>query len=232
MILKGFNKEKQKEFSYNLTPDNYGTLTKVQTLTSMGEVKNIEMRPEVRGSGDPSDLPPYVIFVRGNHEAWGRLSEKNKDTLYFISEDNETTGELYLGDKLICSSVTIDSTLSPTSTNPVENRAVYQALQSKGDVEVDTTAGWNARRGLISVKDTIYIYTDYKQDEQGRDIPGLKVGDGMAQVVDLPFSDKLLYEHIDDMERHITNDERLFWNNKVRCYISVDDESNLIFTTN
>jgi hypothetical protein len=69
MILKGFNKEKQKEFSYNLTPDNYGTLTKVQTLTSMGEVKNIEMRPEVRGSGDPSDLPPYVIFRRGTPEA-------------------------------------------------------------------------------------------------------------------------------------------------------------------
>jgi hypothetical protein len=41
----------------------------MKVRSSMGEVKNIEMRPEVRGSGDPSDLPPYVIFRRGTPEA-------------------------------------------------------------------------------------------------------------------------------------------------------------------
>ena len=57
------------------------------------------------------------------------------------------------------------------------------------------------------------------------------MGDGLAYVIDLPFSDKILYEHLEDTERHITNDERTFWNNKVRCFISESDDGKLVFTT-
>lgn len=232
MILK-FKKQKEDEnsFGYNLSPD-YENVTKPRILTSMGEIKNIEMRPEVRGSGDPSDLPPYVIFKRGTPEAYARLSSHDEDTLYFVSEEGEDTGDLYLGDVLISSRVTIESELSPTSTNPVESRAIYQELAKKGSIFGDTTAGWNARQTMISQKDVLYVWTDYKKDENGNYISGFKFGDGVTRVLDLPFSDKLLYEHLDDMERHITQQEREFWNNKVRCYMSEVKDDNLIFTIN
>ena len=45
----------------------------------------------------------YVKFLRGTPTAWAKIPEadKDKDTLYFISETNGRTGQLYLGPKLI-----------------------------------------------------------------------------------------------------------------------------------
>mgnify|MGYP006907949102 FL=1 len=45
----------------------------------------------------------YVKFLRGTPTAWAKIpdSDKDKDTLYFISETNGATGQLYLGPKLI-----------------------------------------------------------------------------------------------------------------------------------
>lgn len=45
----------------------------------------------------------YVKFLRGTPTAWAKISEvdKDKDTLYFISENEGKTGQLYLGPKLI-----------------------------------------------------------------------------------------------------------------------------------
>jgi hypothetical protein len=42
----------------------------------------------------------YVRFMRGNTQAFNLLTTKDKDTLYFIY-DNDTEGMLYLGDRLI-----------------------------------------------------------------------------------------------------------------------------------
>lgn len=49
----------------------------------------------------------YVKFLRGTPTAWEKISdaEKNKDTLYFISEQDGSTGQLYLGSKLIIGEV-------------------------------------------------------------------------------------------------------------------------------
>ena len=100
----------------------------------------------------------------------------------------------------------------------------------------DTTANWNAKPQLKSKKGYIYIYSDYKQDSQGNDIAGMKVGNGNAYLIDLGFTDEfvldMLDEHIQDNVRHITQAEREFWNNKVRCYTSTVDGDELIFTTN
>lgn len=100
----------------------------------------------------------------------------------------------------------------------------------------DTTANWNAKPQLISKKGYIYIYSDYKKDGQGNDIAGMKVGNGNAYLIDLEFTDEfvlsMLDEHIRDNIRHITQAEREFWNNKVRCYTSTVDGDELIFTTN
>lgn len=102
-----------------------------------------------------------------------------------------------------------------------------------GDCKVlyASTATWNSQPQLISARGYIYIYSDYRQNEHGQNIAAMKVGDGSAYLIDMPFTDDLLYAHISDEERHITQQEREFWNNKVRCYIDPLNEHRLIFTT-
>lgn len=46
-------------------------------------------------------LENYVKFLRGTPAAYEALAKKDNDTLYFISENNSSTGLLYLGNKLI-----------------------------------------------------------------------------------------------------------------------------------
>ena len=43
----------------------------------------------------------YVKFIRGTKAAFDALAQKDSNTLYFISEEGATTGQLYLGSKLI-----------------------------------------------------------------------------------------------------------------------------------
>lgn len=92
------------------------------------------------------------------------------------------------------------------------------------------TATWNSQTQLVSQQGYIYIYSDYKQDSSGNDIPGIKVGDGNAYLIDLPFSTKLIDEHIADAVVHITSAERDFWNNKVTCYIDDNNITRLVFS--
>ena len=48
-----------------------------------------------------TQLSGYVKFLRGTPAAWASIETKNSDTLYFIAEPNATSGQLYLGNKLI-----------------------------------------------------------------------------------------------------------------------------------
>jgi len=102
-----------------------------------------------------------------------------------------------------------------------------------GDCKVlyATTATWNSQPQLISDRGFIYIYADYRQNETGQNIPSMKVGDGNAYLIDMPFVDELLYEHLLDNVQHITQEEREKWNNKVRCYMSDAKDDLLVFTT-
>ena len=105
-------------------------------------------------------------------------------------------------------------------------------------VLVDTTANWAAQSGRESEFGKIYVYTDYRQyeDESGNvhDVPGFKIGDGKAYLIDLPFAesnDDVLLAHIGDTNVHITQKERTVWNNKVRVFVSAADSENMVFTT-
>lgn len=113
----------------------------------------------------------------------------------------------------------------------------YDALikQYIADTEVTKvlyadTATWNSQAQLVSQQGYIYIYSDHQQDSSGNDIPGIKVGDGNAYLIDLPFSTKLIDEHIADAVIHITSAERDFWNNKVTCYIDDNNITRLVFS--
>lgn len=111
------------------------------------------------------------------------------------------------------------------------NNLVYQAK---------TCDQWNNDIFYPSKKGTMYIYSDYKVIEKdGEEIylPGIKIGDGKAFLIDIPFlnsaqdSNNQFIEHINDMSRHITEAERQFWNNKLNIDLNLDNE-NLVINRN
>lgn len=123
--------------------------------------------------------------------------------------------------------VGFDSTAKPID---VQLGTIYVV---SGDCRVlyASTATWNSQPQLISARGYIYIYSDYRKDGQGRNIASMKVGDGSAYLIDMPFTDDLLYAHTANSDIHITPQEREFWNNKVRCYIDPLNQHRLVFTT-
>ena len=118
---------------------------------------------------------------------------------------------------------------SPTAPLTAQFGTVYIV---GGDCRVlyATTETWNSQPQLVSEKGYIYIYCDYRKDDDNNNIASIKVGDGNAYLIDMPFTDELIYDHMADNIRHITQQERDFWNNKVRCYMSEVKDDVLIFT--
>ena len=62
-----------------------------------------------------------------------------------------------------------------------------------GNILTKTTAEWNAMAQLQSKKNTLYVYSDYKQETdpvtgEVTNIAGGKFGDGSTYLIDLPFS--------------------------------------------
>lgn len=99
-------------------------------------------------------------------------------------------------------------------------------------VRRDTTANWNQRRDFIPMRGEVIIYTDHGTitDDYGEavSVPGIKVGDGSAYLIDLPFvgTDQRyailqeLKQHTDNMSIHVTAEDREFWNNKLNCTVN------------
>lgn len=107
-----------------------------------------------------------------------------------------------------------------------------QSFDLRGkNILYDTTAGWASKGSMESQEGFVYVYTDY-QTIDGEDIPGIKIGTGNAYIVDLPFVDAVYAQHIADASIHVTQSEKTFWNDKMRCYIDEDKEDKLVFTTN
>ena len=107
------------------------------------------------------------------------------------------------------------------------------------NIHYGTTEYWNAQPSLVGEKSHIYVYTDYAVTKNGEEsvlVPNIKIGDGNAYLIDNPFVttsvEELIDLHINDMTRHITEEERILWNNKVRCYLSSNDNETVVFTTN
>lgn len=107
----------------------------------------------------------------------------------------------------------------------VASRKIIGMVASRGggikEIYSDTTANWNAKFGLIGKKDCLYIYTDYII-EGGIPIPSIKVGDGKAYLIDLPF----IYSG------NVTAEQIAFWNNKVTVYEEYVSEETLMISKN
>lgn len=128
-------------------------------------------------------------------------------------------------------SASLNGTLSSSGGLNVSGVGIPTSVQ-KNMVISHTTEEWAALYQYVSKKDYIYVYTDHQKSDEGKDIPGIKIGDGNAYVVDLPFIDDLYAKHISDTILHINDGERDFWNNKVTCFIDPYKEDKLIFTKN
>jgi hypothetical protein len=99
----------------------------------------------------------------------------------------------------------------------------------------NTTEYWRQNPQFVPLAGEIVVYLDYRI-VQGHFQPAIKIGDGKASIVSLPFLfgneidediAQMLGEHINDSSMHITNEERNFWNNKLNYRF--EDEA-LIFT--
>lgn len=106
-------------------------------------------------------------------------------------------------------------------------------LSRRGKFYKNTTSGWDGQASLIAQEDCVYVYTDHSTID-GINYPAVKIGDGTSYLIDMPFVNadaKKLNDHLTNTDIHITSAERTAWNNKVRCYLDINDEENLIFTT-
>lgn len=132
------------------------------------------------------------------------------------------------------SNVDFDNTGTEFNSGNVQNVLIEIDSKFADVIKQDTTAGWNAQVNLKAKKDCIYVYTDHCT-YNNKNIPAIKIGDGTSYLIDMPFVDEHtaeLYAHLSDNVVHITQAEREFWNNKIRCddtAMALDGDT-LIFT--
>ena len=113
---------------------------------------------------------------------------------------------------------------------------------AQSSILFNTKAGWDAQPTLRTQANIIYIYTDaFKVD--GKDVAGIKIGDGNAYLIDKAFlTDYLANQiaelitqfqaHLADNVRHITGEERTKWNNKLNYELSEEEPETLILNRN
>lgn len=98
---------------------------------------------------------------------------------------------------------------------------------SSASIEIHTTEEWRDAGKAISRQGTFYIYSD-GYNQEGTLVPRIKLGDGSAYISDLPFLDSpllnMIIDHINDGTVHITQQQRLFWNNK----LNVNDSQQIV----
>jgi len=114
-----------------------------------------------------------------------------------------------------------------------------QLPENFGIVMYGTTAEWNADLTYVPARGTIIVYSDRGTvtiNNTTINVPGIKVGDGNAYLVDLPFVGKdreeaimtALNTHVNNTDIHVTAEKKQFWDNKLNY--SLNNE-NLIFNT-
>lgn len=108
---------------------------------------------------------------------------------------------------------------STSSSSQISGQVDRGSGGGEKQVYSDTTANWNSQPTLISKKDVIYVYTDYATKD-GQPISAMKVGDGLAYLIDLPFT----------YMGNVTEEQIAFWNNKITAYMDDVDTENLILS--
>ena len=86
----------------------------------------------------------------------------------------------------------------------------------------DTTENWNNDPLFIPEKGIVVVYSDHgtiMHDGEEITVAGIKIGDGNAYLIDLPFIGddwvQIFDEHMNDSDIHVSLEEKAFWNNKL-----------------
>ena len=95
----------------------------------------------------------------------------------------------------------LDVTLSSSPVVQADLGSIYRVEKNK--ILCATTEEWNSQPELVAKDGYLYVYTDYKQNEEEQNLAGFKVGDGTSYLIDLPFTDSLLYEKIAEIDQHM-----------------------------
>ena len=116
---------------------------------------------------------------------------------------------------------TLSGSLQPTDISILSGSITTNTMDSTA-IHYNSTANWNRQMFLISERGHLYIYSDADTSYvNGKKVnyPGFKIGDGSSYLIELPFTvistdHTRLEQHISDGVRHITNAERIIWNEK------------------
>ena len=109
-----------------------------------------------------------------------------------------------------------------------ELEILQQAVIASGaKIYYGTSAYWASKPTLVSEQGSFYVYSDYfNYGDQA--IPGIKIGDGLAYVVSLPFTDKMMIDHMMDSAIHLSPADRKKLEDSVCATMSTVDNENLI----
>lgn len=126
---------------------------------------------------------------------------------------------------------TIGSLGLVTSTTNGLMAAVDKVKLDGINIKYKTTAQWNEDLTYVPALGEIIIYLDHDSyDDNGTtvNVPDIKIGDGQAYCVDLPFihqaeKERILAQietHVNNSDIHVTTSDKTFWNNKLNYSIS------------
>ena len=107
---------------------------------------------------------------------------------------------------------------------PQINSVTLSGNQTPADLGLmseNTAAGWAVMPDYVPKAGEICLYSDAAK---------IKIGDGSAFIVDLPFIGEqdiqtlreALQRHMEDMTAHVAEREKEFWNNKLNYEVSGD----------
>lgn len=176
------------------------------------------------------------------------MPENQNAQLYGILSASSVSGTLN-GDGRISGGLSLPHTTLETDYNRLVNKPSINGVELSGEksaqdlyiVSENTTAGWGENPMYLPKRGEICVYTDHHSvtDDMGNVLvyPGIKIGDGNAYLIDLPFvGDDTRYLILHQLQAHeantaihITQAEREFWNNKLNYNI---DSEELILTRN
>lgn len=102
----------------------------------------------------------YVKFLRGTPAAWEKVTNKDNNTLYFISEPTAEVGSLYLGSKLISGGTSLSTLADLTDvsldTETLDNNSF---LVYNSDSEVWENRTLSELSNLLGIESSIYQIT-------------------------------------------------------------------------
>lgn len=178
------------------------------------------------------------------------MPQNQNAQLYGTLSASSVSGTLQ-GNENLSAGLTLPHVVLETDYNRLQNKPQINGVELVGNktsqdlylVSENTTAGWNENPLYLPKRGEICVYTDHTMitDDLGNTFayPGIKIGDGNAYLIDLPFiGDDIRYEilqqlraHTSNTVIHITQEEREFWNRKLN-YEYDDAEETLILNRN